>query len=111
MYLDIFFACGQSFLITLIQPLGHTITSYVVKTDVPTLRRTIRQHLGRYGQKNILITALHCDNEKSISAMAMDFSGSGIQLLQVGPSMHVSQVERRIQTLKNLIRSILSGLP
>ena len=80
MFVDIFFTCGFAFLITLVNPLGHTITTHVPETDVKTLRATIRQHLGRYGQKNIHITQLHADNETSITAMASDFSGSGIAI-------------------------------
>ena len=70
MFVDIFFACGLAFLITLVNPLGHTITIHVLKTDVETLRATIRQHLGKYSQKNIHITQLLSDNEKGIESMA-----------------------------------------
>ena len=111
MYADIFFACGNAFLITLIQPLGHTITTFIEKTDIKNLRSTIRQHLGRYGQKQIRITSLHSDNEKGITAMALDFSGLGISLLQVGAGMHVPQIERRIRYIKELSRSVVNGLP
>ena len=76
MYVDIFFACGLIFLITLVNPSGHTITTNILKTDIKTLRITIRQHLGRYGQKNMHITQLHSDNNKGKTAMALDFSGS-----------------------------------
>ena len=111
MYADIFFACGNAFLFTLIQPLGHTITTFIEKTDIKNLRSTIRQHLGIYGQKQIRITSLHSDNEKGITAMALDFSGLGISLLQVGAGMHVPQIERRIRYIKELSRSIVNGLP
>ena len=43
--------------------------------------------------------------------MALDFSGSGIALLQVGSGMHVPQIERKIRYIKELARSVRSGLP
>ena len=88
MYADIFFACGDAFLITLVQPLEH----FIDKTDTKNLRSTIRHYLGRYGQKQIRIIRSHSDNEKGITAMALDFSGSGIALLQVGVGTHVPHV-------------------
>ena len=111
MYVDIFFACGLIFLITLVNPSGHTITTNILKTDIKTLRITIRQNPGRYGQKNMHITQLHSDNDKGITAMALDFSGSGIAMLQVGAGMHVPQIEGKIRYIKKVARSVRSGLP
>ena len=111
MYIDIFYANGLAFLITLVQPMGHTATSLLGKTDVRSLRQAIRQHLGQYGQKGIRIREIHSDNEKGITAMAADFSAYGITLVQCGPGMHIAIIERRIRYIKEMIRGILSGLP
>ena len=43
--------------------------------------------------------------------MALDFSGSGIALLQVGPGMHLPQIERKRRYIKELTRSVRSGPP
>ena len=74
MYIDIVYANGLAFLITHVEPMGHMVTTLLVKTDVPTFRQAIRQHLGRYGQKEIRIREIHSDKEKGITAMAADFS-------------------------------------
>ena len=66
MYIDIFYANGLAFLITLVQPMGHTATSLLGKTDVRLLCHAIRQHLGQYGQKGIRIREIHSDNEKGL---------------------------------------------
>ena len=76
-YIEIFYANGLAFLITLNQPMGHMVTKLLVKTDVRTLRQAIRQHLGRYGQKEMI----HIDKEKGITAMAAYFSAYGILLV------------------------------
>ena len=45
MSIDIFYASGLVFLITLAKPLGHTATFLLLKTEA------IRHHIGLYGLK------------------------------------------------------------
>ena len=45
-----------------------------------------------------------------ITAMALDFSGSGISLLQVGAGMHIPHIKRRIRYIKERATSIVNGL-
>ena len=111
MSIDIFYANGLAFLISFVQPIGHTATTQLVKTDVPTLRQAIRRHLGLYGQKGVRIKEIHSDNEKGVTAMAADFSANGIALVQCGPGMHIPTIERRIRHIKEMTRGVLAGLP
>ena len=71
----------------------------------------MKQHLGGYGQKQIRITSLHSGKERRITGMALDYSGSGIALLQVGAGMHLPQIERRRRYINELARSVMNGLP
>ena len=57
------------------------------------------------------MTSIHSDNEMGITALAMDFAGMGIQLIQTGAGMHVPIIERRIRTIKEGTRGILGGVP
>ena len=50
------------------------------KTDINSLRRALRVHLGTYSQRRITISSLYSDNERGITAMASDFAGAGITL-------------------------------
>ena len=111
MYLDLFRASDLDFLITYVMPLGHLLVSSVTKTDLPTLRKTLRQHLGTYGQRQIRVDHIYSDNEKGITAMSADFAGAGITLRQSGPGIHVHVIERQIRTVKEGVRSNLSSLP
>ena len=54
-------------------------------------KNAIKQHLGRYEQKQISTSTLDTDE---ITAVALDFFGSGIALLQVITGMHVPHIER-----------------
>jgi hypothetical protein len=76
MYADIFFAANCAFEITIVHPIGHVVCSYIEKTDTPTLRRTLRVHLGTYGQRRITVRHFYSDNEKGILCMGQDFAGS-----------------------------------
>ena len=111
MYVDIFFAAGCAFEISIVHPIGHIICSYLDKTDTPTLRRALRTHLGTYGQRRISIRHIYSDNEKGILCMGQDFAGAGITLHLAGPGMHVHTVERAIRTIKEGVRGLLAGLP
>ena len=111
MYADIFFAATYAFEITIVNPIGHIICSYLEKTDTPTLRRTLRTHLGTYGQRRISVRHIYSDNEKGILCMGQDFAGAGITLHLAGPGMHVHTVERAIRTIKEGVRGLLAGLP
>lgn len=111
MYVDLFYACKEAFLITKVLPLGHTMVTALDKADTSSLRRVLRTHLGTYGQRHIRITAIYSDNERGITAMALDFAGAGITLHQCGPGMHVQIIERCIRYIKELARGLLAGLP
>ena len=111
MYLDLFRAHSLDFLLTYVRPLNHLMVTSIAKSDLTTLRRTLRTHLGVYGQRRIRINNLYCDNEKGITAMAADFAGAGITLHQSGPWMHVHVIERQIRTVKEGVRTGLACLP
>ena len=111
LYADIFYAGQTPFLITVIKPLGHIKVSHIEKPDTPTLRKTLRIHLGTYGQRRITVHNIYSDNEKGILAMASDFSAAGITLHVCGPGMHISVIERTIRYVKEGVRGTLSGLP
>ena len=76
MYVDLFYACKEAFLITKVLPLGHTMITALDKTDTTSLRRALRVHLGTYGQRRTTITSLYSDNERGITAMASLLSSS-----------------------------------
>ena len=111
MYADIFYANAIAFEITITHPIGHVICTYIDRTDTVTLRRTLRTHLGTYGQRRIPIRHIYSDNEKGILSMGQDFAGAGITLHLAGPGMHVHIVERTIRTIKEGVRGLLAGLP
>ena len=111
MYVDLFFVFRLAYLVTHVEPLGFTMSSFLLRTDVKALRRAIGVHLGYLHQRGARVTSLHSDNEKGITALAMDFAGMGIQLIQVGAGMHVPIIERRIRMIKEGTRGILAGLP
>ena len=100
-----------AYLVTHAEPLGFTQASLLPKTDVKALRLVLRQHLGYLHQRGAKVTSIHSDNEKGITALAMNFAGMGIQLIQTGAGMHVPIIERRIRTIKEGTRGILGGLP
>ena len=110
MYVDIFFANAQPFLITVVKPLDHIKVSPLLKADVPTLRKILRTHAGYYGQRKMRITDIYSDNEKGIHAMGADFAGAGITLHQCGPGMHVSIIERVTRYIQEGVRGTLAGL-
>jgi hypothetical protein len=84
MYADIFFANAIAFEITITHPIEHMICSYIERSDTTTLRRTLRTHLGTYGQRRISIRHIYSDNEKGILCMSQDFAGAGITLHLAG---------------------------
>ena len=111
MFVDLFKAQSLDFLITYVRPLNHLLVTAVSKTDLQTLRRTLRNHLGTYGQRRITVEHIYSDNEKGITAMASDFAGAGITLHQSGPGMHVHTIERQIRMVKEGVRTGLAALP
>ena len=48
MFVDLFYACEEAFLITKVLPLGHTMVTALDKTDTTSLKRV---HLGTYGKR------------------------------------------------------------
>ena len=110
MYIDLFRAQGQDFLLTYTKPINHLVVSPVPKADLVTLRRTLRIHRGVCGQQKIRVAHIYSDNEKGIVAMMNDFAGAGITTHFAGPGMHVDTIERQIRAVKEGVSSVLAGL-
>ena len=66
---------------------------------------------GFYGQRGIRIATLLSDNEKGITSLGLQLNGARIQLVQVGPTMHVPEAERDIRVVKEITRATVHGLP
>ena len=111
MYIDIFFACTLSYLITKVQPLDHIMTSLLPERSATAIRKAFLRHIGFYGQWGIRISALLSNNEQGITSLGLQFGGAKIALTQSGPGMHVPQVERSIRAVIEGTRGILHTLP
>ena len=94
MYIDHFRAQGRDFFLTYTKPINHLVVSPVPKANLLTLRRTLRIHLGVYGQRKIRVAHIYSDNGKGIVEMTNDFAGAGITTHFAGPDMHVHTIER-----------------
>ena len=105
MYVDIFYACSIPYLLTKVKPLNHTITTQLPKRSADALGNAFQKHCGFYGQRGIRIATLLSDNEKGITSLGLQLNGARIQLVQVGPTMHVPEAERDIRVVKEITRA------
>ena len=74
-------------------------------------RKAFLRHIRFYGLRGIRIAALLSDNEQGITSLGLQFGGAKIVLTQIGPDMHIPQVERSIRAVKEGTSGILHTLP
>jgi hypothetical protein len=111
-YLHIDLMCieGDWYLISILTPIDFVQTTQIKNRSTECLHEALNEQLTKIAKEEFEIGTIYSDGEGGISSMAQDFIASGYNFDKAGPGHHVAIVERKIQTLKGRVRSILQGL-
>jgi hypothetical protein len=111
MYSDLMFIKGIPFLISVVLPMGlcmgNHLTSRSEKQILVAFNGQLRQLRGRFFE----VARILVDGEGGIYAIKDFLAEAGIVLDPVGRNRHVPEVEIRNKIIKQIFRSVLTGLP
>ena len=100
-----------AFFLSVVYPVGHTILTYLPRGKSATeLLKAIRQQLGTLQSHNKAIGSIHMDGESGIRALEPILNGFGIKLHPRASGEHVPEVERKVRTVKERVRSVIHSL-
>ena len=99
------------FLVTLVAPLNLILTSKLDNRKTDHIWRKISSQLANLKKKGFRVTKATVDPESGLTRLDNLFGDVGIGLKHVAVNQHVAAVERRIRTIKERCRGIISTLP
>ena len=101
---DIFFVMKLPFLLGVLIPLGLSLC-------MPLKNRGVKNRGATASSRGFDCIIIKTDGKGAIASMATALNATGIVIDTVGPGQHVPVVERKIQTLKQRVRSYENSLP
>jgi hypothetical protein len=110
LHIDLMCIEGDWYLISILTPIDFVQTTQIKNRSTECLHEALNEQLTKIAKEEFEIGTIYSDGEGGISSMAQDFIASGYNFDKAGPGHHVAIVERKIQTLKGRVRSILQGL-
>ena len=109
---DLMFVEGEPYLISLTQPLGYTMCSYLFHSrGITVVRKALFEHIAAYKSKHYRIIHLLTDREGAVMKLKSELNSKGIAVNPTGAGQHVHAVERKIRTIKERVRAHLNVLP
>lgn len=113
--IDIMFVEKVPLLIGVAHPLDLTLVTHMRSFDqtkisrgVEVVERGIREFISILKSRNFSVPLLMCDGEGAVSALKDELGRLGVELDISGAGGHVQRVERKIQTVKERVRSYVS---
>ena len=111
MHVDIFFVKQLPFLIGVLDPLDLTLCVHLKNRGVDCVRDGLRAFHSTAKSRNFDVVVMRTDGEGAIGALIPMLGAEGIVVDTAGPGQHVPVAERKIQTVKALVRAYDSSLP
>ena len=114
---DLLYANGEVFLLSVSSHLDVAIITHLGHNSIPgvkagpNLLRTLELHTSRYTSKRFHVTGMIIDNESGVSPILPDLKAKGLYVDPVGAGDHVTPVERKIRTIKERVRGMMSTSP
>jgi hypothetical protein len=106
---DIFFVHGSPFLLSVVTPLDHVLVESLKGRSAAILEGALTKQITAVNNEGFQITDIHFDSEGAIAKVSASIAKLGVV---IHPSTSkVPIAERKIQTLKGRVRSVIMGLP
>ncbi|MEY3186928.1 MAG: hypothetical protein RL675_752, partial [Bacteroidota bacterium] len=111
LHTDIMFIGAIGYVISVSEPIGMTVEIPLVSKNVDSLTDALREHVSVFTQKGICVNKIIIDSEPAGIAIKKQRL---IGMTDIMPLPHGKKngiVERKIRTIKERIRTILSSIP
>jgi hypothetical protein len=108
---DVFYVKHLGFLLGVLSPLGLSLCVFLKNRGVECMGEAIRSFQSIASSRGFDCRVIQTDGEGAIGAMIPELNRDGIIVQVAGPGQHVPVVERKIQTIKQRVRSFNNDLP
>ena len=110
MYMDIMFINeSHCFLISVSRPLDLTLTTPIKSTKLKNVKSALKNQINLLIAKGFIIKEIHTDG--GFKGLTDFFGSKHISHEICGSGSHIAVIERKIRSLKERMRSIISSLP
>jgi hypothetical protein len=111
MHADLMFIDNLPFVVSVLEPLGLTITSPLASKSEAVLTQEMFNHLNVTKSQQFIVSTIRFDGERGVTASTYALQEQGYKLDIAGPDQHVPVIERKIRLIKERVRAILHSLP
>lgn len=112
LHADVMFVAGEAFFIVVAKPLAYTMVRHLANgRNASMLGEALTGVVSELQTHGFTASTLLTDGEGGLIKSRDVIDKLGLKLNPTGPAQHVPVVERKIRTVKERMRAILSGLP
>ncbi|NBR23750.1 MAG: hypothetical protein EBU08_08270, partial [Micrococcales bacterium] len=108
---DLMFANGICFLMSLSERLNLTMTKYLRDRSSETVKDALTGMINFYKTENFSVKVVKSDGEGSLRSLEGYLNSLGITVNFTGKNQHVPQIERKLRVIKERVRAHATTLP
>ena len=109
LYTDVMKVRRQAFLVSLVEPLQILIQTMAGRETAESLGKALQSHLDLVRSRGFIPVRVHTDPQSAFRKLTNAFPG--VELDVSGAGDHLDKVDIRIRRIKELMRSVIAGLP
>ncbi len=106
---DVMHAAGEKFLIGVCSPLELTIISHMESLSMEALGSCLQKQINLLRSRGFEVRRVLVDPHKSFIGLTGSFPGTAIDAAGAGD--HLDKVDDKIRRVKEMMQSIIAGLP
>jgi hypothetical protein len=107
--MDVMHVAGEKFLVSLCTPLGLLLVCHLQSQSIQELGSGLQKHVNTLRSRGFEAKKVMVDPHKSFQALQGSFPG--VEIDPTGAGDHLDKVDTKIKGLKELMCSVVSGLP
>jgi hypothetical protein len=106
---EVMHVAGEKFLISICSPLGLLLMCHLKSENSQELGHGVQKHLNTLRSRSFDGKKISVDPHKSFQALQGSFPG--VEIDPSGAGEHLDRIDTKIRRVKELMRSVVSGLP
>ena len=106
---DIMFSFGMPFLLSVGLPIGLAVVSALPNKSAESIGKALTEQISTFSKFLFTVRRVRSDGEGGIMKCQSMFPD--IEFIVAAAGAHDPTIERKIQTVKNIIRSVINSLP
>jgi hypothetical protein len=106
---DVMHTGNEKLLVTISKPLGLTLVQPVTSLSKDALGKALEGHINTLRSRGFDTRRVYVDPHKSLHALQGSFPG--VEIDPSGAADHLNVIDTKIRRIKEIMRSVIAGLP